>query len=52
MITCLCGQTYDVDPTKSEEEFYSECDICTEIVCDDCCWPHQDGEPRVHAGCD
>lgn len=51
MIYCLCGQTYDADPAKDEEEFYSWCEGCGEWVCDDCCAPTADGEPRTHVGC-
>jgi len=50
MIECACGQTYDVDPAKNEEEFYSECE-CGDVTCDDCCAPPVNGEPRTCEGC-
>jgi len=47
MIECACGQTYDAD---DDEEFYSECSICGDVTCDDCC-AILEGEPRTCQGC-
>lgn len=48
MIYCECLCEYDED---EDEEYFSECSVCGEMTCDDCCAPVVDGEPRTCEGC-